>query len=106
MLPDLPAHHRQRIAEGRLGLVVPGRVPPWQLAAFGVLGAISVTSQDSASKAGVVRRIAKSDYGRWVSTPKCSRTSCRVTSNCQRNTNYLMIGTSATVSSVETGPGS
>src|SRR5579859_6823319 len=37
MLPNLAAHQRQRIAEGRSGLVVPGRLPDGQLTAFGVL---------------------------------------------------------------------
>ena len=37
MLPDLPSHQGQRIAEGWLGLVIPGRLPDGQLAALGVL---------------------------------------------------------------------
>jgi hypothetical protein len=35
-----------------------------------------VTSVNSASKAGVLRKIARSDHCRWISMPNCSRASC------------------------------
>ena len=35
----------------------------------------SVTMENKARRAGVVRRMALSDHWRWVSTPRCARTS-------------------------------
>ena len=37
MLPDLPSHQSQRIAERWLGLAIPGRLPDGQLPLLGVL---------------------------------------------------------------------
>src|SRR5208282_5213329 len=39
------------------------------------LSAHTVISENNPSKAGVVRRIARSDHWRCVSTPRCARTS-------------------------------
>src|SRR5829696_548138 len=44
-------------------------------------------SENSPSKAGVVRRMAISDHCLCVSNPRCLRASWNVTSNCQRITN-------------------
>ena len=84
-----PCNSGDRIAEGRLGLLVPGRRCGWTA----VPGAIAigrcaqtVTSENNPSSAGVVRRIARSDHCRCVSTPRCSRTSWKVVSIRQRNT--------------------
>ena len=50
-----------------------------------------VTIENSPSRQGVVRAIAWSDHWRWVSTPRWSRTSRKVTSTCQRWTNQRTI---------------
>src|SRR3954454_12464061 len=44
-------------------------------------------SENSPSSAGVVRAMAGSDHWRCVSTPRCRRTSAKVTSVDQRGTN-------------------
>ncbi len=46
----------------------------------------SVTTEKRPSRQGVVRAIARSDHWRWLSTPRCRRTSVKVTSTCQRRT--------------------
>ena len=80
------ANGGDRVAEGRLGFVVPSR----GMGRTAVLGvcikpcAQTVTSEYSPSSAGVVRRIARSDHCRCVSTPRCSRTSWKVVSIRQR----------------------
>src|SRR5215216_3600750 len=48
-------------------------------------------SENSPSKAGVVRRIANSDHCLCVSNPRCLRISWKVTSSCQRITNQQRI---------------
>src|SRR5215468_10599976 len=48
----------------------------------------NVMMENRPSSAGVERKIALSDHWRWVSTPKCARTSSNVTSTCQRRTNH------------------
>ena len=48
----------------------------------------------------MVRRMARSDHWRWVSTPRWARTSWKVTSTCQRATNQAMIWAGDTVGSV------
>ena len=50
---------------------------------------MSVIRENSPSKQGVVRAMARSDHWRWVSTPRWSRTSRKVTSTCQRWTNQV-----------------
>jgi hypothetical protein len=50
----------------------------------------------------VVRRMARCDHWRCVSTPKCSRTAWKVTSNCQRKTNQDKIWSGVASRSVET----
>src|SRR6201998_126539 len=47
----------------------------------------TVISENNPSSAGVVRRIARSDHWRWVSTPRWARTSWNVVSTRQRETN-------------------
>ena len=59
-----------------------------------------VTSENRPKSAGVVRRIASSDHCRWVSTPRCRRTSWKVTSICQRKTNHDRIRSGSAVRSV------
>ncbi len=44
-------------------------------------------------RAGVVRAMACSDHWRCVSTPRCARTSWKVTSICQRRANQRRIWT-------------
>src|SRR5271163_2594368 len=46
----------------------------------------TVIRENNPSNAGVVRRIAKSDHWRCVSTPRCARTSWKVVSTRQRET--------------------
>src|SRR3954447_10406845 len=45
------------------------------------------TRENSPSRQGVARAIARSDHWRWVSTPRWSRTSRKVTSTRRRRTN-------------------
>ena len=40
---------------------------------------------------GVVRAMARPDHRRWVSMPRWVRTSWKVASSCQRNTNHWRI---------------
>src|SRR3954463_2825881 len=61
----------------------------------------SVTRENSPSKQGVVRAMARSDHWRWVSTPRWSRTSRKVTSTCQRWTNQVRICNGSRVRSVQ-----
>src|SRR3954464_4644467 len=63
--------------------------------------AMSVIRENSPSKQGVVRAIALSDHWRWVSTPRWSRTSRKVTSTCQRWTNQVRICNGSRVRSVQ-----
>src|SRR3954467_96881 len=42
--------------------------------------------------AGVVRRMARSDHWRWVSTPRWARHSAKVTSTCHQHRIELGIG--------------
>ncbi len=49
------------------------------------------TTENRPSRQGVVRAMALSDHCRWVSTPRWSRTSRKVTSSCQRWTNQRTI---------------
>ena len=44
--------------------------------------------QKSPSSAGAAREMARPDHWRWVSTPRWVRTSWKVASGCQRNTNH------------------
>src|SRR4051795_3165776 len=53
--------------------------------------ASNATIENSPSRQGVVRATARSDHWRWVSTPRWSRTSRKVTSTCQRWTNQRTI---------------
>src|SRR3954469_16062387 len=47
--------------------------------AFGLSCAASkVTRENSPSRQGVVRAMARSDHWRWVSTPRCARVSWNV----------------------------
>src|SRR5829696_8503367 len=46
----------------------------------------SVTSENKASRDGVVRAMARSDHWRWLSTPRWRRTPAKVTSTDQRRT--------------------
>src|SRR5271165_2341880 len=61
----------------------------------------TVISEYNPSSAGVVRRIARSDHCRCVSTPRCSRTSWKVVSIRQRNTKRLRIATGSRSRSVQ-----
>src|SRR3954468_4157665 len=61
----------------------------------------SVTRENSPSKQGVVRAMARSDHWRWVSTPRWSRTSRKVTSTCQRWTNQVRICNGSRVRAVQ-----
>ena len=63
--------------------------------------ASSVTIENSASRQGVVRAMARSDHWRWVSTPRWSRTSRKVTSTCQRWTNQRTICSGSRAGSVQ-----
>src|SRR4051794_3872155 len=72
----------------------------YQAAAFGCnrvvlsrarASAQTVISETIPSRAGVVRRIARSDHWRCVSTPRCARTSWDVVSTRQRETNQPRI---------------
>ena len=47
----------------------------------------SAIMENRPSGTGVVRRIARSDHWRWVSTSRCARTSWQVVSTRQRETN-------------------
>ncbi len=49
----------------------------------------TVISENNPSSAGVVRRMARSDHCRCVSTPRWARTSWNVISTRQRETNQL-----------------
>src|SRR3954452_8054304 len=49
---------------------------------------------------GVVRRMARSDHWRWVSTPRWARHSAKVTSTCQRRTKQVRISTGSSSGSV------
>ncbi len=60
----------------------------------------SVTSESRASKQGVVRAMARSDHWRCVSTPRCRRTSAKVTSTDQRRTNSCRMATGSAAWSV------
>src|SRR3954470_4406178 len=60
-----------------------------------------VTMENSPSRQGVVRAIAWSDHCRWLSTPRWSRTSRKVTSTCQRCTNQRTICTGSWARSVQ-----
>ncbi len=51
----------------------------------------SVTRVYRPKSAGVVRRVARSDHWRLVSTPRWARASWKVTSTCQRGTNHSTI---------------
>src|SRR5664279_1135698 len=73
--PQRAAHQGEGVAEGRLSLGVPG-------------GGADGTG---ASRAGVVRAMAKSFHCRWVSMPRWARHSSKVTSSCQRCTNQARI---------------
>ena len=42
-------------------------------------------TENSLSRVGVVRAMARSDHCRWVSTPRWARVSWNVTSSCQRH---------------------
>ena len=44
----------------------------------------NITSENRQSRHGVVRAMALSDRRRWVSTPRWSRASWKVTFSCQR----------------------
>ena len=55
------------------------------------LSAHTAISENNPSKAGVVRRMARSDHWRWVSTPRWARTSWKVVSTRQRETNQPRI---------------
>src|SRR5215212_8431623 len=59
------------------------------------------TMENSPSRQGVVRAIALSDHCRWLSTPRWSRTSRKVTSTCQRCTNQRTICTGSWARSVQ-----
>ncbi len=59
-----------------------------------------VISENSPSNAGVVRRMARSDHWRWVSTPRWARTSWNVVSTRQRETNHCRIVSGAASRSV------
>jgi hypothetical protein len=61
-----------------------------------------VTSEQRPRRAGVVRRMASFDHWRCVSTPTCSRTAWKVTSQCQRKTNQDRIWSGDASRSVET----
>lgn len=50
-----------------------------------------LTSENSPSRAGVVRAIALSDHCRCVSIPRCRRASAKVPSVLQRRTNQRTI---------------
>ena len=58
-------------------------------------------SRTGASRQGVVRAMARSDHWRWVSTPRWSRTSRKVTSTCQRWTNQRTICSGSRAGSVQ-----
>ena len=59
-----------------------------------------VTIENKASRHGVVRATALSDHWRYVSTPRCARTSWNVTSTLQRRTNQLTIRAGSRIGSV------
>src|SRR5215217_3917006 len=88
MCPQLLSHQRERVGEGGMPLMVPGRLAPKGTRRLShPLMCEQWISENSPSKAGVVRSIAKSDHWRCVSNPRCLRTSWKVTSNCQHITN-------------------
>src|SRR5215218_7754330 len=90
--PELPPHRGEGVGEGRPLLAVPsaGRDPQTRAMAE-VGGASSVTRENSASRQGVARAIARSDHCRWVSTPRWSRASRKVTYSRKRRTNHRTI---------------
>jgi hypothetical protein len=51
----------------------------WDLTALAPLQGQHVTSENHASRTGVVRAMARSDHCRWVSKPRCARASSHVT---------------------------
>lgn len=61
----------------------------------------SVTKENRANSAGVVRRMTKSDHWRWVSTPRCRRASSNVVSVRQRRTNQHRMSAGSAVWSVQ-----
>src|SRR3954464_12483075 len=60
----------------------------------------TVTKEYKPRSAGVVRRMARSDHWRWVSTPRWARLSEKVTSTCQRRTKQVRISTGSSSGSV------
>src|SRR3954452_24845427 len=91
------AAHRDRRTAARASLKVRSRfwyqAAPRGRASRRTLGALvqRVTRENKPSRAGVVRAIALSDHWRCVSTPRCLRTSAKVTSVAQRRTNQRRI---------------
>src|SRR4051812_22558519 len=70
--PQLLAHQGERIGEGRMSLVVPGRPPKGaRCLPHPLMGENRVTSENKPNSAGVVLRIAKSDHCLCVSKPRC-----------------------------------
>ena len=61
----------------------------------------SVTSEKSPSKAGVVRRIARSDHWRWRLDAEVPPDLLEVTSSCQRSTNQARICAGSAARSVQ-----
>jgi len=66
----------QRLGKGRQGVGESGRLMNRKgLALQHLLSIYGHERKEGRASAGVVRRIATSDYWRWVSTPGCARTS-------------------------------
>ncbi|HEY1348276.1 MAG TPA: hypothetical protein VGF67_01465 [Ktedonobacteraceae bacterium] len=82
----------QRLGKGRQGFGRPGRLANRKrLALQQLLSKDRDEGKQARASAGVVRRIARSDQWRCVSTPRWARTSGKVTSTVQRRTNHATI---------------
>ena len=100
--PKYAANRRDRIAERWQSFIVPCRCM-WANNGIGLAVnpcAQRATREYNPSSVGVVRGMARSDHCRCVSTPRCSRTSCKVVSMRQRNTKRLRIATGSRSRSV------
>lgn len=84
------------MTEGGLGLAIPAHA----VRSAASRSAHSVTSENRPSRAGVVRRIARSDHCRCVSPPRWRRTSDSVTSTRHLWTNQPRIATGSATGSV------